>query len=215
LYSPAIQDYVDFDLFCRAANDPLAPDLLNIVDPYSFISKFTMPTLILNASGDQFFLPDSSRFYLSELPNQRDMRLRYFPNKDHYMDGLLDDYSNLWQIFSWGFNQVHGISNPYINWTVDGNGAFIVTASRLPVSVKLWQATNPNGRDFRLETVGPIYTSTDLPRRLNGSYVGYCPPPAQGWTAYFVEVNLGAQTFTTPIRVTPDIDPYDGMGCWE
>ncbi len=214
LYSPAIQDYVDFDLFCRAATDPLAPDLLNIVDPYSFMPKFTMPTLILNASGDQFFLPDSSRFYLSEVPNQTDMRLRYFPNKDHYMEGLLDDYDNLWQIFSWGFNQVYGYENPDIDWTVDANGAFIVTPSKTPDSVKLWQATNPNARDFRLETVGPIYTSTDLSPQANGTYIGYCPPPAQGWTAYFVEADLGAQTFTTPIRVTPDIDPYDDMGCW-
>jgi hypothetical protein len=49
----------------------------------------------------------------------------------------------------------------------------------------------------------------------DGSYLGYCPPPAQGWTAYFVEADLGAQTFTTRIYVTPDVDPYDGLGCWD
>ncbi|MBX7257487.1 MAG: PhoPQ-activated pathogenicity-related family protein [Candidatus Hydrogenedentes bacterium] len=214
-YSPAIQDYVDFDLFCRAANDPLAPDLQNIVDPYRFISKFTMPALIINGSSDQFFLPDSSRFYLDELPNQADMRLRYFPNKDHYMEGVIDDYDNIYQIFSWGFNQVYGYDNPYIDWTVDGNGAITVTTSKTPDSVKLWQATNPTARDFRLETVGAIYTSSDLPQQGNGTYIGYCPPPAQGWTAYFVEADLGAQVFTTRIYVTPDIDPFDGLGCWE
>jgi len=215
LYSPAIQDYVDFDLFCRAANDPLAPDLQNIVDPYKFMSKFTMPTLILNASGDQFFLPDSSRFYLDELPNQADMRLRYFPNKDHYMDGVLDDTDNLWQIFSWGFNTVYGFQNPDIDWSIDANGGITVWTSKSPNSVKLWQATNPTARDFRLETVGPIYTSSNLYAQPDGSYYGYCPQPAQGWTAYFVEADLGAQTFTTRIYVTPDIDPFDGMGCWQ
>ena len=215
LYSGAIQDYVDFDLFCRAANDPLAPDLLNIVDPYTFIDEFTMPAFIANGSSDQFFLPDSSRYYLSELPNQADMRLRYFPNKDHYMEGVLEDYDTLYQIFSWGFNQVYGYDTPYITWSTDANGVITVSPSQTPDSVKLWQATNPNGRDFRLESVGPIYTSSDLPAQGNGTYIGYCPPPAQGWTAYFVEVDLGAQTFTTRIYVTPDVDPFDGLGCWE
>ncbi|MBN2133297.1 MAG: hypothetical protein JW741_27610 [Sedimentisphaerales bacterium] len=213
-YSPAIQDYVDFDLFCRAANDPLAQDLQNIVDPYSFIDRYTMPMLIANASGDQFFLPDSSRFYLHDLPNWDDMRLRYFPNKDHYMDGVLDDYNTLLEVLSWGYNTVHGNQNPYIDWTIDASGALIVVASTTPDSVKLWQATNPNARDFRLETVGPIYTSSELTQQPNGTYVGYCPPPAQGWTAYFVEADLGSQTYTTEIIVTPDVEPYDDMGCW-
>jgi PhoPQ-activated pathogenicity-related protein len=215
LYSGAIQDYVDFDLFCRAANDPLAPDLLNIVDPSTFIDEFTMPAFIANGSSDQFFLPDSSRYYLSELPNQADMRLRYFPNKDHYMEGVLEDYDTLYQIFSWGFNQVYGYDTPYITWSTDANGVITVSPSQTPDSVKLWQATNPNGRDFRLESVGPIYTSSSLPAQGNGTYIGYCPPPAQGWTAYFVEVDLGVQTFTTRIYVTPDVDPFDGLGCWE
>lgn len=215
-YSPAIQDYVDFDLFCRAANDPLATDLQNIVDPYKHMAKFTMPTLILNASGDQFFLPDSSRFYLDQLPNQNDMRLRYFPNKDHYMDGVLDDTNNLMQIFGWGFNTVYGYEIPDVDWSVDPAGGITVWPSRACDSVKLWQATNPDARDFRLETVGPIYTSTDLAQQPDGSYYGYCPAPAQGWTAYFVEADLGnAQKYTTRIYVTPDIDPFDGMGCWQ
>ena len=172
-----------------------------------------MPMLITNASGDQFFLPDSSRFYLDDLPSN-DVSLRYFPNKDHYMTGILEDSSVIWQLFSWGFNLVYGYDNPSIDWTVDGNGAITVSVSQTPDSVKLWQATNPNARDFRLEAIGEAYTSTTLSPQPNGTYIGYCPPPAQGWTAYFVEANLGAQTFTTRIYVTPDIDPYDDMGCW-
>jgi PhoPQ-activated pathogenicity-related protein len=136
------------------------------------------------------------------------------PNKDHYMEGVLDDYNNLLGILQWGANMMSGASNPTYSWYVDGYGQIVVTANSTPNSVKLWQATNPNGRDFRLETVGPIYTSSDL-YGSNNVYVGYCPPPAQGWTAYFVELTFGTQVFTSEIVVTPDVLPFDGMGCYQ
>ena len=44
-----------------------------------------MPKFIINASGDQFFLPDSSQFYFDELPGVR--YLRYVPNADHSLKG--------------------------------------------------------------------------------------------------------------------------------
>ena len=40
-----------------------------------------MPKFIVNATGDQFFLPDSSQFYFDELPGPK--YLRYMPNYDH------------------------------------------------------------------------------------------------------------------------------------
>src|SRR5947208_15154107 len=49
-YSPAVQDYVDFDLFCRA-NPPQGRDLLQIIDPFSYFSKYTKRKLLLNSAG--------------------------------------------------------------------------------------------------------------------------------------------------------------------
>ena len=43
-----------------------------------------------------------------------------------------------------------------------GRSLGIVTPKDTPLEVKLWQATNPKARDFRLEAVGPIYKSTVL-----------------------------------------------------
>ena len=212
LYSSAIQDYVDFDLFCRCHNDPWAiSDLGNIVDPYRKINLFTMPKFCISASGDQFFMPDSAKLYFNELPGQK--WLRVFPNKDHYMDGVLDDYNNLLGILGWGANMMSGSGNPSLAWSIDGNGVITATASSTPDSVLLWQATNPNGRDFRLETVGQIYTSSPLYGQ-NNVFTGYCPPPAQGFTAYFVEATWGSQKYTSGVTITPDVFPFDGMGCY-
>lgn len=213
-YSSAVQDYVDFDLFCRVHSDPLAPDLLNIVDPYSYLGNFTMPKLIVNASGDQFFLPDSSRYYYHDLPNQEQTLLRYYPNADHSMEPLLEDFEAMLGLLQTAYNMQDGVPNPQYSWYVDMDGAIVMQTSDGPDEVRLWQATNPDGRDFRLETIGPAYTSSILSDLGGGNYVGYCPPPAQGWTAYFIELKFGAQYFTTEIVVNPDTEPFDGMGCF-
>ncbi len=42
---------------------PRLKELYKIVDPYYNLERLTEPKFIVNASGDQFFLPDSSRFY--------------------------------------------------------------------------------------------------------------------------------------------------------
>ena len=42
-----------------------------------------MPKLIINATGDQFFVPDPSRLYFDDLPGEK--HLRYVPNADHSM----------------------------------------------------------------------------------------------------------------------------------
>ena len=44
----------------------------------------TMPKLLLNASGDEFFLPDSSQFYFDALRGET--HVRYVPNAAHALE---------------------------------------------------------------------------------------------------------------------------------
>jgi PhoPQ-activated pathogenicity-related protein len=79
--------------------------------------------------------------------------------------------------------------------------------------VKLWQATNPEHRDFRLETLGAAYQVSDLEERSPGVYVAHVPKPDKGWTAYFVELTFPSGgkypfKFTTAVRVIPDTEPF-------
>ena len=59
--------------------------LMKIEEPFEYRSRLTMPKFIVNATGDQFFLPDSSQFYFDELPGEK--YLRYVPNADHSLKG--------------------------------------------------------------------------------------------------------------------------------
>jgi PhoPQ-activated pathogenicity-related protein len=74
--------------------------------------------------------------------------------------------------------------------------------------VTLWQATNETARDFRLETIGPAWTSTPLPGN-NGIYTVLLPSPVKGWTASMVELTFpGDLVFTTEVVVRPDGYPF-------
>jgi PhoPQ-activated pathogenicity-related protein len=88
-----------------------------------------------------------------------------------------------------------------------------VTTQDHPTSVKLWQATDPDARDFRMETLGPRYESNDLTDSGSGVYVAKVAAPAKGWTAFFVELTFpsGCEPpfkFTTQVCVVPDVLPY-------
>jgi len=212
-YSSAIKDYEDFDIFCRAKS-PEGQALLDIVDPFSYIERYTMHKLILNSAGDQFFLPDSSRFYYDQLPEPKQMR--YSVNTDHYQ-------ASVWVLLSalsWGHDILDGVPQPKFSWVNQPDGSILVTTFKRPKEVKLWQATNPVSRDFRLETIGEAWTSTPLMDHGNGTYSGYCPPPPSGWTAFLIELTYDEmnfwesdQVFTTDVRVTPDVLPFKGTHC--
>ena len=55
--------------------------------PYSYRhrERLTIPKFLINAAGDQFFLPDGSQFYFADMPPEK--HLRYVPNAKHNLKG--------------------------------------------------------------------------------------------------------------------------------
>ncbi len=207
-WSPAIKDYDDAGVM-DWMNTPEYARLMQIEDPYSYRDRLTMPKYIVQAAGDQYFLPDSSRFYFDGLRGEK--YLRYIPNTDHSLrntdarQSLLAFYETI----------VKGLPRPQFTWTFEPNGDIRVASKDKPVAVKLWQAVNPDHRDFRLETLGPAYKDTALEDRGGGIWLAHVPPPAKGWTAYFVEMTYANPAggkyplkFTTGVRVAPDTEPF-------
>src|SRR3954447_21157322 len=79
-YSPAVKDYVESGVMDWSGTPEYAK-LLAIEDPYSYRDRLTMPKYAIQAAGDQYFLPDSSRYYFDDLKGEK--YLRYIPNTDH------------------------------------------------------------------------------------------------------------------------------------
>jgi PhoPQ-activated pathogenicity-related protein len=94
-----------------------------IEDPWSYRSRLTMPKLMLNAAGDQFFLPDSSRFYFDGLPGEK--YLRYVPNTDHSLDAS-DAFETLQAFYA---SIATGATRPQFTWTVDRPDRITVRAA--------------------------------------------------------------------------------------
>jgi PhoPQ-activated pathogenicity-related protein len=200
-WSPAIRSYVEMGIM-DWVETPQFRALAKIEDPYEYLRRFTMPKLILNAAGDQFFLPDSSQFYFDALPGEK--YLRYVPNTDH---SLKD--SDAWETLEVFYRDIlSGERRPRFNWTLERDGSIKVTAVDKPKEVRLWQAANPDARDFRLETPGTKWESTLL-TLTNGTLVARVPEPAKGWRAFMVELTYERSggkllKLTTNVRVVPD-----------
>jgi PhoPQ-activated pathogenicity-related protein len=205
-WAPAVGDYVRMKTMDWNGS-PEYRALMKIEEPFEYRERLTLPKFIINASGDQFFLPDSAQFYFDQLPGVK--YLRYVPNTDHGLKNS-DAWTTLLSCYA---AVVSDAKLPKFSWTVPEDGVIRVQNSDKPDAVKLWQATNPDARDFRLMTIHDAWTSTTLKDEGGGVYHGKPEKPAKGWTAYFVELtyNNGTATpfkFTTEVRVTPDTLPH-------
>lgn len=208
-WAPSVGDYIRHKIPLHE-EDPKYQALLKIEDPYSYRNRFTMPKFVINAAGDQFFPPDNSQFYFHELPE--DKLLRYVPNTDHSLKGS-DAVESLVAYYD---TILRGLPRPAYSWKYLDTGAFRVETKANPKAVKLWQAHNPDARDFRMEEIGQAYTSTDLQPIEPGVYVAKIEKPKQGFTAFFVELTCDVGSnfplkVTTDVRVFPDELPFKGM----
>jgi PhoPQ-activated pathogenicity-related protein len=208
-YARSVGDYMNHKIMQRS-HDPKLAELYAIEDPYSYRDRLTMPKFILNATGDQFFCPDSSQFYYDELKGEK--YLRYVPNADH----SLKNSDAIESIIAFYWTVVNGKERPKYSWTFEPDGSIKVTTPDKPKEVVLWQATNPNARDFRVEKIGRAYTHSNLQDQGGGVYVGKVETPAKGWTAYLVELkfDVGAPTplkLSTAVRLLPDRLPFPDL----
>ncbi len=206
-YTEAVGNYVEHQIMQRR-DHPRMKELMEIEDPYSYRDRLTMPKFIVNATGDQFFCPDSSQFYYDGLPGEK--HLRYVPNADHSLKGsdALESIVAFYQMI------LEGKERPKYSWSFEKDGSIRVRTKTAPKEVRLWQATNPKARDFRLLTIDKAYKSQQLEDQGDGLYVGKIEVPKEGWTAFFVELtfDVGGKwplKVTTAVRVLPDKLPYE------
>jgi len=209
-FSTALNDYVKHGIFPDKVGTPEYQAALAIEDPYMYRNRprLKMPKFVVNASGDQFFLPDNSQFYYAALPEEK--HLRYVPNAKHNLEG--SDARESVEAFYQSI--LDGRSRPQIQWKKEKNGSLtVMTGNDRPQAIKLWQATNPDARDFRLDTIGLAYTSSDLEQNEQGNFRVSVKAPPKGFTAFFVELTYDSGgrypfKFTTEVSVVPDVLPF-------
>ncbi|MBZ5604822.1 MAG: PhoPQ-activated pathogenicity-related family protein [Acidobacteriia bacterium] len=206
-FSPAVKDYENLGIMNWTGTRQYRA-LMKIVEPYEYRDRLTMPKYIVNAAGDQYFLPDSSRYYLDDLKGEK--YIRYVENTDHSLKNS-DARSGVVAFYDAFLRKQ---ARPKFFWKFEDDGSIKVTTATKPAEVKLWQATNSDARDFRLAKIGPAYKSTVLDEQKDGIYIGKPVKPEKGWTAYFIELTFpnGGKypfKFSTAVRVNPDTLPFE------
>ena len=145
-YSDAVKDYVEQGIM-EWMGSPQFRALMKIEEPYEYRDRLTMPKLLLNASGDQFFLPDSSQFYFDKLRGEN--HLRYVPNTNHG----LEKSDALESVEAFYAAIVGGKPRPEFSWTFEKDGAIKVVSKERPEAVTALagderrRAQFPSGRD--------------------------------------------------------------------
>jgi len=209
-FSSALNDYVEHKLFPHKIGTPEYGRVLAIEDPYQYRqrARLKIPKFMINAAGDEFFLPDNARFYYAEMPEEK--HLRYVPNAKHNLAGS-DAMESLQAFYELVIDQK---PRPEMTWTKPDQGDLHIKMSARPTEALLWQATNAEARDFRLDVIGPAWKNSALV--LGNSLELNCAAPSapeKGFTAWFVEMSfdVGASyplKLTTQVYVTPDVSPY-------
>ncbi len=205
-WAPAIDEYVDHRIMQRR-DLPRYAELMQIEDPFAYRNRFTMPKCIINATGDQFFCPDSSQFYFDELPGEKN--LCYVPNTEHSMK----ESDAVETLVAFHHTIVNGTPRPEFIWKFDAENKLVVQCKTQPKSVTLWQALNANARDFRVDTIGKAYQSKELKETGDGIFEVQLVAPEKGWQASFVqcEFDVGAPVpmrLSTSVKVLPDVLPH-------
>lgn len=147
-WSFALEDYVEQN-FTIHLDDPNTQLMADIVDPIAYAERYTMPKLICNSGGDEFFLPDDTHWWWSEMPEPK--KFLMIPNAEHSMaTGILE---LLPAAGAWALLNLHQQPVPEFKWIIDkNNGDITVTTATKPKHAYMWHSTTCNGerRDFRL-----------------------------------------------------------------
>jgi hypothetical protein len=186
-------------------------DLASIVDPYEYRDRLQLPKLILNSSGDQFFLPDSVKFYFGSLPGEK--LIRYAPNTDHSLENSATSiFDTLYSLLGWYQSILLDQQRPQIDWHLEGD-RLVANTTIAPQLARVWRASNPDARDFRKASIGEAWVNEVIQPESEGSYSVVLPQPQAGYAATYIEfVYQGISglpvTYSTRIYITPDSLPF-------
>lgn len=185
--------------------------LLQLEDPFTYFNvasyqkKLTkISKYIINASGDDFFPPDSSQYYYHALPAKK--LLFYLPNSGHYIE-YSPSVSQLASSLSAFYKRI--ISHqalPVLTWNRETTGKLKIHYSEKPSKIIMWSAENPITRDFRYSCsihYRPMELKADEPETELT-----IPSAKQGWKASYVELDFAdGLRASTPIFISPDTYP--------
>ncbi|CAH1782652.1 unnamed protein product [Owenia fusiformis] len=225
-------------------NDDIIDRMGEVVDPYSYRNRMTMPKIVIQATGDEFFLPDEPNVWFKDLIGPKYVWM--VENTHHPMTfARLDIFNNLVSFYKTITKQY---TLPEFNWNLaydqeNRRGTIdLFTPQQIPIRMTVWYAETADGlrgparRDFRWaiaseETPGevdfnPVIWAEDPSALVEVEarhWRATVAEPIEGWGGFFIEVVFANQdaeelVFTTELNVIPPTYPFEACStpteCW-
>ncbi|MEI9647983.1 PhoPQ-activated protein PqaA family protein [Escherichia coli] len=198
-YNQGIDQQVGTDKFAR---------LMRLEDPLTYLNtdmgdRLKIDKYIINASGDDFYVPDNSHFYYGLLPGSKSLRV--VPNSTH--NGILSVAEQSLITFVNRFQEKQKL--PEITENVqsrgDGKKELVVNFSEKPVAILQWTARNPAARDFRY-ACDIKYNSVPVSLATGDNTLSISlTTPDSGWQATYIEATFtDGYVATTQVYIPPD-----------
>nr|XP_039256779.1 autocrine proliferation repressor protein A-like [Styela clava] len=221
-WSFAMEDYYEQNI-TRDLDHPNTQKMADIVDPISYKDRLTMPKMIFNSGGDEFFLPDDSHYYLTEMEGPTYVNM--LPNAEHSCAG--HELQLFFNIKAFYVSVMKGFTLPQVSWTFASTatgGIIEVTMDTKPVLVRYFHAVSESKtrRDFRLLKGGPngptpqvnLWAHANATKIDEFHYKAEIDNPFQGgWRAFFIQMTFPGPDgthfeCTTETNIIPSIFPF-------
>ncbi|XP_071814910.1 autocrine proliferation repressor protein A-like [Apostichopus japonicus] len=223
-WSESVTKYLD---------SPGLDEMAALVDPYAYIDRLTMPKYVVTASGDEFFLPDDSHYFYSDM--QGPTYLRIHANAEHTF--VYHNLNLMEELSAFMMSVMENVPFPQLSWDRYENathGIIKFLTDLTPISVRAYQATTLSSerRDFRLVRAKAINSTEPVLQPVlykpfhtsnpsKGTYVAEVFKPVLGWTCFFVVAEYPGPRgstirFTSESNIVPDVFPFPqckGEGC--
>lgn len=196
-YSEQINDYIKLEI-PQTVNSPDGNALTQMIDPYSYREKLTMPKLIFIGTNDEYWPVDAVKNYIKDIPGEN--YIHYTPNAGHNLDGgesALKALSGFWgQTLA---------KKPYanMNYELSTNQSSatlsVVSDSEDFKNAYLWSADSDD-RDFRDEEWKSIKI-TPAKGKETTQKVSF---PKKGYKAFYIDLEYADEnggTYTKSTRM--------------
>lgn len=177
-YSEQIADYTRRGLQQQLAA-PEAGGLLEIVDPYSYRDRLTVPKLILLGTNDRYWPLDALNLYWPGLNGPK--HVLYVPNNGHNLQDLARIAGTVVALHRQAAGE---LKLAELRWDIDNSDSRLVVRVRSdvrPARVAAWTASSPT-RDFR-----DAHWASQPIEPSDGVYHCELPLPKTGFAAIFGE----------------------------
>lgn len=180
-YSVQIEDYTKLEI-PQSVNTKSGNAITQMVDPYSYREKLTMPKLIFIGTNDEYWPVDAIKNYITEIPGEN--YIHYVPNAGHDLNGgeqALRALSGFWEKTL--KREKYEVCKYKISSDKTSATLALETSPDELLNAYFWSASSDD-RDFRDEK----WTSVSLNAKNKPGVEYKVEFPEKGYKAFYIDL---------------------------